>query len=996
MKKRLEEIFLVLLILMLIASILIIRDGSEVFVIQVAILVLMIVYVIIKKVSKNPIKIINNKLDIFLIVFTLSSFIPIIFQKYLSFNTSLAVSLNYVCLYFFYILSRNVIKEEYIKYVNIAIMVISVIFVLIGIENLTTDKILPFLGIENILNGENRLVSIIGNPNVLAGFLGFSFIITLHKSLYTEKIKEKIVLNICNFICFIGLILTYSKAVYILFPVIIIIYMIITRNKEKNIEIVQNIFIYIILTLIYVTIFNKLLINEYYVFIWIFLLLITTIEGLINALGIRTKKYIQTIKLKYIIIAIIAIVLCSAIWLIIELNNFVPYEVFSINNTTNYEAKKINNIKGNEKYIFVFDIYSSIAENIENMYEINIIERDNKNREIKETSFQFENYNGKKELEIITNENTREFKIEFKAKYQYVDRELVIKSLYINDKEIALQYKNLPIKLIDKIRDISLNYKTAQERFTFIKDALKLSTENWLTGIGGEGWQYRYEEVQEYEYASSDIHCYPVQILLEFGIIGFISLIGIYICVFKVKDKKYLGIKLGFLLLVLHNALDSEMKYPYIQLIVYMYFGIFSVISIEKKIKENKKAENVLGTASIIVSIVTIIVLLLNINPYKVINKLEEKKMGLNTNSYEYKEYDRKIAEQYDKLKNKEKYNLLNNSINFLLSYINSGQTEKIEEYYEIIKEYKNKAKQIPSKIILKSNGITDIIIALEKTQNPQLYGIITKFAKIQLDEYEETKKQLEETLKAKYENIDENLEYYLLQQNYTYAKESYEIYKYGVVILNKTDKDIIEGNILDDISIDNKNIIIYHTHTTEAYSSEEYVETEYKKTLNENYNILKIGDLLTEKLKSAEYNVAHIRDYNDLLGVNGAYGKSKEKALKELENNKADIVFDVHRDAGNGETIVIDDKEVAKIRFVIGNEHENWEENLSFAIKIQKKADEIYPGLFKPILILDDTYNQEISKYATLIEVGDDGNTIEEAENAIKLFAEVLKQILG
>ena len=69
--------------------------------------------------------------------------------------------------------------------------------------------------------------------------------------------------------------------------------------------------------------------------------------------------------------------------------------------------------------------------------------------------------------------------------------------------------------------------------------------------------------------------------------------------------------------------------------------------------------------------------------------------------------------------------------------------------------------------------------------------------------------------------------------------------------------------------------------------------------------------------------------------------------------------------------------------------------------IKIPKttaseKADEIYPGLFKPILIYNNTYNQDLGEYATIIEVGDDENTIEEAENSILLFANILKEILN
>ena len=61
---------------------------------------------------------------------------------------------------------------------------------------------------------------------------------------------------------------------------------------------------------------------------------------------------------------------------------------------------------------------------------------------------------------------------------------------------------------------------------------------------------------------------------------------------------------------------------------------------------------------------------------------------------------------------------------------------------------------------------------------------------------------------------------------------------------------------------------------------------------------------------------------------------------------------------------------------FVVGTDngglwHPNWNQNLKFAIKIQEKAEEMYPGLFKPITLTKSRYNQHTGKYASIIEVG-------------------------
>ncbi len=995
MRVKLENVFLLLLMMLLIAALLIIRKGNDFIIIQTAILVVTILYIIIKKVKKEPVKIIENKMDIAIIVFTVSTFIPIVFKSYTSFHTSLTVSLNYVCLFFWYILIKNIVNHKKIEYVNALIIVQAVILVIVGIENLTTNRILPLLGIDNIINGENRLVSFMGNPNVLAGFLSFSFFIALHKGISTKKIKQKVMFHIANIICVIGILLTYSKAIYILMPIITILYIILLKDKEKNREIYIHIIIYLLLALSYVMIFNKVIAMEQYVFVWVYLVLILLLEALLSIMFYKIEHIGKKIKTTYVIIILSVLITIGIYWVIGELNHIIPYEVFSNNNTINYAAKKINNVKGNEKYVFSFDIYSTVYDNIEDMYEINIIERDKKNYEIKNTSFIFGNYEGIKVLEIITHENTAEFKIEFKSKYQYIDRKLTIKQLTINDKIIPLQYKNLPIKIVDKIKDISFNYKTVQERLVFMKEALKLAKENLLTGIGGENWQYRYGEIQEYDYTSSDIHSYPVQVLVEFGIIGLISLIYIYFCIIKTKDKKYLGMKIGFFIIILHSAMDSEMKFPFIQLIVYTYLGIFSMLDYKKEKKNHIIIENIYYVISVIIAITTI-AFLYKSNPYEKISSLESKQIGLNTYSSEYKNYNQKIAKQYEELIKVEKSNLMENYVNILTTYINLGQIDKIGDYHEKVKEYVNKSKQKPEKIIQKSNGIMEIIRALEKEENPELYEWISQFSKIQIEEYEKTKQELELALKNKYEKLEDSLEYMNLEQNYAYAKKVYEKYILGVPIINQSNKEISADILVNPIHLETKDIILYHTHTTEAYNpSEAYEEIEYKKTLNENYNVLKIGDVLTSLLENSGYQVIHIRDYHDLLGVNGAYNRAKETLQEVLQEKQAQIILDIHRDAGNGETVTINDKQVAKMRFVVASGYEKWEERLNWAVTIQKKADKIYPGLFKPILIYNNTYNQEMGKYATLLEVGDDVNTIEEAENAIQLFANILEEIL-
>ena len=69
--------------------------------------------------------------------------------------------------------------------------------------------------------------------------------------------------------------------------------------------------------------------------------------------------------------------------------------------------------------------------------------------------------------------------------------------------------------------------------------------------------------------------------------------------------------------------------------------------------------------------------------------------------------------------------------------------------------------------------------------------------------------------------------------------------------------------------------------------------------------------------------------------------------------------------------------------------------QNLKFAIKVQEKANELYPGLFKPIILRGTTYNQHVTKAATIIEVGATGNTLDQTLVSMKYLAKVLSEVV-
>ena len=233
---------------------------------------------------------------------------------------------------------------------------------------------------------------------------------------------------------------------------------------------------------------------------------------------------------------------------------------------------------------------------------------------------------------------------------------------------------------------------------------------------------------------------------------------------------------------------------------------------------------------------------------------------------------------------------------------------------------------------------------------------------------------------------------------------------QYGnVKIKNQTSYTLTQEMLTPDITIENKKILLFQTHSCESYTSSEkypYTPTGNFRTTDLNFTVTRVGTELEKQLKQYNYEVVHDTSYHDYPAYNGSYTRSLATVENLLQTNPSDIIIDVHRDAIGSRSdyapsVKIGDTDIAaQIMFVIGTNagglwHPNWNQNLKFAIKIQEKAEEMYPGLFKPILLTESRYNQHIGKYASIIEVGATGNTLEQCLTSMKYLAKVMSEVL-
>lgn len=198
--------------------------------------------------------------------------------------------------------------------------------------------------------------------------------------------------------------------------------------------------------------------------------------------------------------------------------------------------------------------------------------------------------------------------------------------------------------------------------------------------------------------------------------------------------------------------------------------------------------------------------------------------------------------------------------------------------------------------------------------------------------------------------------------------------------------------------------VLILHTHATESYTKtegEDYEESSDYRTLDEEYNMLAIGDALAELLEAGGLTVIHDRTLHDEFSYNGSYGAARESIERYLEQYPSiKLILDVHRDAADTESgqlttsAVVDGQESAQLMLVVGSDggglyHPNWRENLSLALKLHVMLEKENPGICRYISFRNSRYNQDQLPGMLLVEVGAAGDTRQKALTATEALAE-------
>ncbi len=194
--------------------------------------------------------------------------------------------------------------------------------------------------------------------------------------------------------------------------------------------------------------------------------------------------------------------------------------------------------------------------------------------------------------------------------------------------------------------------------------------------------------------------------------------------------------------------------------------------------------------------------------------------------------------------------------------------------------------------------------------------------------------------------------------------------------------------------------VLIVHTHGSESYENTEgYTESSEYRTLQEQYNMISVGDRVAELLQAEGIGVLHDRQLHDYPSYNGSYANARESIRAYLQQYPSiRLVLDLHRDAAVDTTgvqvgycVSTPEGEAAQVMLVVGGGNEAWQENMALAVKLQAGLETLCPGICRPISLRKAVFNQDLLPGAVLIEMGAAGNTRQEALRAAAYVAQVI-----
>jgi len=306
------------------------------------------------------------------------------------------------------------------------------------------------------------------------------------------------------------------------------------------------------------------------------------------------------------------------------------------------------------------------------------------------------------------------------------------------------------------------------------------------------------------------------------------------------------------------------------------------------------------------------------------------------------------------------------------------------------------------------SNGLADEINFVDITlQNPSSSIGIVGLGDVSFEQLPQVVRHIPGPFRVSYEYVEQLLDFNYISNRIFLADPS--------TVLLPSDIDVLaflEKDLTIDLDVDGPQVLIFHTH-----SLEEFVDSRWDDPMS---GIMGVGAYLADVLRERHgIEVLHYTGRFDVVsGIPqrpGSYERM-EPVIRQIlaDNPSIQIVIDLHRD-GIPEShpplvTYINGVRTAQIMFFNGLSRRyrngiitnlDWlvnpyqRENLAFSFNLQLAANSLYPGIARRIYLREFRYSLHMAPLSTLIEVGAQNNTFQEAINAMYPLSDIIAAVV-
>ena len=424
-----------------------------------------------------------NKVDVILIILSFSCFIPIIFNTYLRLGDTVEYILRYMSALNIYFIVKKYIKlnSKGNSIILNTCIGMSIVLIFIGIDMMTLnllDKVYNFLRSPLLYKDSlERMNSLFRYSNTFCIYIVMALFLSIAKYLKEEKRYKKTIYSCCIFLEIFAIMISYSRLSWGIAIVLLIGLAIILKEYRK--EILKLLLISGINAFVYFCLFNEFSNVSANWCVWIILIIQVALQYVVFFKLNAIDEFIKKLNKKKIVVSICGILI--TILMILAAIYFSGPDNLIIFNTSNYQniyRKQNIKVEKNAKYNLKIDL-EAVSEKEEN-FTIYAKQLDSNEKEIRNEVAIFDNYEGIKELNFETTDNVSSLTIGFKCQEPSQNTKLVIKSVKLNDKDIKVYYKLIPIDLVNRIEKFKIKTASTNTRIWnhFIQNSIIQSEAN--------------------------------------------------------------------------------------------------------------------------------------------------------------------------------------------------------------------------------------------------------------------------------------------------------------------------------------------------------------------------------------------------------------------------------------------------------------------------------------------------------------------------------------